>query len=100
MSFVQAFLYIFRHQLVSFRGDLKREKIARSSIYVVDAFRHSVGCEMVQSRCPLSSDIHSVELDQITDIASSLKQYILTSPSSLPLHMRLSLSPMHVTGPA
>src|SRR5205814_2127267 len=29
-----------------------------------------------------------------------VKLYILTSPSSLPLHIRLSLRPMHVTGPA
>src|SRR3954452_10627176 len=28
-----------------------------------------------------------------------LKLYILTSPSSLPLHILLSLSPIHVTGP-
>jgi hypothetical protein len=33
------------------------------------------------------------------DRAASLKQYIITSPSSLPLHMRLSPSPMQVTGP-
>jgi hypothetical protein len=29
-----------------------------------------------------------------------VKLYILTSPSSLPLHILLSLRPMHVTGPA